>query len=355
MPTHWLAIGDPQTTLERLLEVLDRNGALTPSGALRPEVGLISMGDHFDYKVEGEAARAAGAEEGVRVLRWLADHPRERVRILAGNHDLVRVQELHAVSDADFLAIREAQLGEAALRERFPTIPNWRVCERDFGSFRSDQRALVQRLLVAGRLELALVAAVAGRPALLSHAGVTGRELGLLSVAPAGDPRRVAAAMAELLRERVAAVRGAWARGEAAPLDLAPLHHTGAAGAEAGGSFAHRPANPERDGVDAPWEFDRGRPRRFDPRDLPRGLMQVVGHTQHHKLKTELVPWVDPGTHAAAHGLRTVLVGDGVRYLPGLRLPAADEAALVCTDFAMHRAPGPDLALLRVDAVDPPA
>ncbi|MCA9659314.1 MAG: metallophosphoesterase [Myxococcales bacterium] len=349
-PARWLAIGDPQTTLERLLAVLEFNGALTSSGELRPDVGLISMGDHFDYRVENEAERAACAREGSDVLRWLAAHPRSQVRILAGNHDLVRVQELHAVSDAEFLAIRRDQLGPEALRERFPTIADWRSCERDFGSFRAEQRALVQGLLVAGRLDLALCAVVDGAPALFTHAGVTRRELELLGVEEAA-PRGLTQALREFFVGRIDAVRERWARGERAPLDLSPLHRTSEVGAEAGGMLAHRPANPDRPDVDKPWEFSAERPRRLDPRRLPRGLTQVVGHTQHHKLKQELLPWVDPRTHAAAHGLRSLVVDDAVRYVPGVAIAGEGEAALVCTDFALHRAPGPDLELLEVERV----
>ena len=44
-----VAIGDPQASLSTFLRILDLNGLLGDDGRLRPEVGLVSMGDHFDW------------------------------------------------------------------------------------------------------------------------------------------------------------------------------------------------------------------------------------------------------------------------------------------------------------------
>ncbi len=337
---RWLVIGDPQTTLEKLLSVLEHNGALDDEGRLREDVGLVSMGDHFDYHIDGtEEARLAAAAEGTKVLRWFAGHPRERVRILAGNHDLVRVQELHAVSDDEFRAIRSGELSDGDLANHHPTIPTRSCCQRDFSAFTTEQRELVQRLLLEGRFDLALHGEIDGASCLLTHAGITRRELRILDAEYERDVRALAARMNEAFAGAIDAVRSRWEAGETVPLDLAPLHRTGHSGVESGGCLAHRPANPERPGADHEWEFHAEFPRRFDPRFMPKGVTQVVGHTQHRKLKKELRPWVDPRTHDVEHRLRTVVVDQGVRYVPGVVTAEAHEASLVCTDFALHQAP----------------
>jgi hypothetical protein len=100
-PRRVFAIGDPQTSADRFFSALAAHGLLGDDGWLRADVRLISMGDHFDYHVpERDRARV----EGVLLLGWLAAHARDRVRILAGNHDLARVMEFATVDDARFLA-----------------------------------------------------------------------------------------------------------------------------------------------------------------------------------------------------------------------------------------------------------
>src|SRR5206468_12027829 len=81
---RFFAIGDPQTTCEKFLTVLDRHGLLGDDGFLSNDARLLSIGDHFDF--EGEPSRVG--REGLLILRWLAIHPPDQVSILAGNHDL---------------------------------------------------------------------------------------------------------------------------------------------------------------------------------------------------------------------------------------------------------------------------
>src|SRR6185369_12287923 len=102
-----------------------------------------------------------------------------------------------------------------------------------------------------------------GREVLLTHAGVTTRELGMLG-APA-EPRAIAEALQAELTRAIERVRDDWTRGISTPLSLDPLHVAGIPGEEGGGLLYHRPTNPERRGAaDRPWLLAPARPRRFD-------------------------------------------------------------------------------------------
>ncbi|MBI5515487.1 MAG: transcriptional regulator [Deltaproteobacteria bacterium] len=352
-PSRWFAVGDPQCSLERLARVLCEAGLLGDHGALREDVGLVSLGDHFDYGDD----RAVAAREGLRVLRWLTGHPPWQVRVLLGNHDAARVQEFAGVSDARFEEAFAAARGldgdpaaAARHREAFPKLPVWNLVARDYSSFTSEQRALVRELLLAGRYALGLAAALPdGTPALLTHAGVTRRELRLLGLdAATRDAAAVARALQAALSAAVEAVRDDWRAGGEAPLRLAPLHHAGDAEREGGGLLYHRPSNSERsrDG----WSWDEGRPRRFDPRTLPLGLAQVAGHTGHHKCLKELGAWATEEARAVPRGGLRTLASDGqsARYELGLHPPQGSEATLYLADAELSRAevwPVPLLAL----------
>ncbi len=131
------------------------------------------MGDHFDYHVpERDRARV----EGVLILGWLAAHPRDRVRILAGNHDLARVMELAATDDERFLAAgdfareicaapaAEQDALEAEFYRRYPEIPTPGYAGRDYNALTVEQRELGQadaarRLVRSGRSRRARAAA----------------------------------------------------------------------------------------------------------------------------------------------------------------------------------------------------
>lgn len=358
-PERAFAIGDPQTTAARFLAALDARGLLGDDGWLRPDVRLVSMGDHFDYAVaEREEARV----EGVLVLSWLAAHPRAQVTVLAGNHDLARVMELAAVDDARFA--EAAAMGRAiealprdgraaateAFRARFPEVATPGYAARDYNAFTEEQRALVRRLLVARRFDLAVVERTRGVDALLTHAGVTGREVALLGVA--WEARALADALRTRFEAAIDAVADDWRAGRPTPLSLAPLHVAGADGAEGGGMLYHRPADPAREGADAPWERAPHGPRRFDPRGLPRGLVQVVGHTGHRKAWKEMPEWRDPGMTEAPGGLRTLSVtGDRVRYARGVHREG--EATVWMIDPEMHHVATPaDVALLALSGED---
>ena len=216
-PSRWLVAGDPQTTPERFFTILDRYGALGPDGLLAEGVGLVSIGDHFDFLMGVPEAEPAGRE----ILSWLA-HQRSSVVVLLGNHDVARVAELARTSDAAFAEAKVAARAlEAAHRRaprdkaevdgllerffhRFPDLPSPGMALKDLASFSEAQRALVQHLLADGPFRLAALATLHGRTALLTHAGVTRREVDLLGCAD--DPRAIEESLAAHLAGALARV-----------------------------------------------------------------------------------------------------------------------------------------------------
>jgi hypothetical protein len=348
--TRTLVMGDPQGPFAKLVEVLDHHRALD-GDRLASDVVLVSIGDHFDYDFRDW--QTAG-QDGLRFLRWLAGHDPAQVRLLLGNHDVSRVMELVAITDERFAAARafaRALDGDPACDARFlaafPELPTAGLAGRDFASFSAEQRALVMELLLAGRFELALAGELPdGRAVLLTHAGVTTRELAMLG-APA-EPRAIAGALQAELARAVDRVRGDWTRGIATPLSLEPLHVAGIPGEEGGGLLYHRPTNPERRGADGAWLLAPARPRRFDPRSLPAGLTQIAGHTGHNKCLAELGGWATAAACGRKHGgIRTLrLDGRTVTYDLGVAGPAPGVADLILIDGELRRVPAAEVALL---------
>ncbi len=366
-PRRAVAMGDPQAALEKLLAVLEHQGLLGEDGRLRDDVQLVSIGDHFDFGTRAQGTIDAARVDGPAFLRWLCAHPPAQVTILVGNHDVARVMELARVSDERFAAataVAEALLAARAdapdehparvaaeYMARFPEVPALGVVQRDFSAFTAAQRALVVAELLAGRLRLGASArAAGGPPLLLTHAAITGRELALLGLPDERDPAILAAALDARLAMAIDEVRPRWLAGDLAPLSLAPLHVAGATAAdglgalpEGGGMLYHRPADPDRPGADRSWETEMTRPRRYHPRTLPAGLVQVAGHTGHPKCVAELVRWRDPAMPETLSGRRTLRArgGDDVRYELGLAPAAPGDAVLYLIDPSLHRAPDP--------------
>ncbi|HEY1811498.1 MAG TPA: metallophosphoesterase [Kofleriaceae bacterium] len=361
-----LVVGDPQAPFAQLMAVLARHDVLDARGLVRDDVELVVIGDYFDYDLNDP--EGAGAE-GLHILRWLASQPEPRVRLLFGNHDAARVIELAGVTDARWadarvlarsIAATKRERGweAAAARERdewiprFPDISTYGICARDYASFSEEQQRLVVELLLAGRFHLGLAGALPdGRDVLLTHAGVTEREVALLG---ASEPHAIARALDAALAVAVDRVRGDWERGRIVPLDLSPLEIAGAPGEEAAGLLVHRPAAREREGADVAWEFDPVRPRRFDPSELPRGLVQVAGHTGHAKCLHELAPaWISPAAKARAHGgIRTLRREvNGARYELGV-LPPGGESDLILVDGELRTVAASDYDLLELAHVD---
>ena len=365
--TRWFAIGDLQTSLVRVLEVLDGAGLLGPDGTLEPDVGLISVGDHFDYPGADDSV----GRQGMRVLRWLAQHPPDQVIILAGNHDLTRVSELAYETDETFararalarqiLAARRNPALTHSLKLRFvrefPRIPIYNIAARDYVSFSEAQRALVSDLLTHGRMVVACSAQLpGGAPLLITHAGVTHRQLAQLGLADVRDVTVIADRLNEWFAQAVARVSDRWARGELAALDLRPVHVAGTSGCVGGGLLYHRPAQPGRRGGNDRWEFDPVTPRRFDPRTLPLGVVQACGHTGHRKCVKELGDWVADSARAIARGgLRTLRTdGTHVTYEGGVNEPAPGEATLYMIDAEIHHVATEQYPLLQLAGLGAP-
>jgi hypothetical protein len=333
------AIGDPQAPLTAFLAVLDHHGLLGDDGWIAGDVGLVSVGDHFDYGALAEAHEAAN--DGLCLLSWLAHHDEDAVVLIAGNHDLGRVGELASFDDERFarmqqeaaLTYRGGDVDEEAHRtflERWPELPTAEVGARDFAAYCAAQRTLVTHLLRQGRLHLAWAASDS---LLIIHAGVTRPQLERLGIDPAGG----AIAIARALDERLAEAVRRW-RGPPERLAIEHVHRPGdARSGEGGGLLYHRAANGARPDDE----------RRFDPRDLPPGLVQATGHVRDKKLRKLLGPWADDV--AARDGvLRHLVVRDGaVSYRHGLpQVVDARAATMLFLDGGMNYTPADTYELL---------
>lgn len=359
--TRSVAIGDLQASAQRTFEVLAYHDLLDEEGRLRGDIQLLSIGDHFDYGTRAGGLLGQARRDGHDVLAYLAAHHPEQVVILAGNHDLARVMELAFATEerfeeavplvAELVALRatdpeayKQRLAEYAAR--FPELPAPGLVHRDYSAFTAGQRELVQELLLAGGMRLAATARLpAGEPVLATHAGVTMREVTMLGVSSI-TPGELAAALNRCLDAALVEVLEPWQRGEPAALSLAPLHVPGATAREGmpelpegGGLLYHRPADSDRAGADRQWEAAPGRPRRFHPRSLPAGLLQIAGHTGHPKCVEELARWAESSMQEEPNGRRSLRVrGDDIRYQLGAARPDAGEAVLYLIDPSLFRA-----------------
>lgn len=346
-PRRWLAVGDPQSTPERFFSFLDRYDALSEDGGLAKDVGLLSIGDHFDYGTDA----ASASRDGLAILRWLSEQPADCIVLIAGNHDLCRVIELAHETDDSFAAAREAAFAnDPSFSTRFPHIPTPLIAMRDFNGFTVAQRTLVQSLLLQRRFALAAIATVNGHRAVVVHAGVSARELELLGILHSREPERIARALNTWLDDRVARVSSVWRSGHAAPLDLEPLHFGGGAGVEGSGFLYQRPVNP----AVVPAGGDR--PRRLDARELPRDLLQIVGHTGHKKSREELGDWVTPAAKRVEFGggLRTLQIAEVPTYELGLLPHRAGAATMIMIDAGMSDSRVGDYPLLPLSDVAVP-
>ncbi len=347
-PHHW-GIGDPQTTFARFQAVLEARGLLDDDGRLSANQHLLAVGDYFDFPPPKGMSLVEAGEQGVSILQWLAQYPAGRVPILMGNHDAARVMELSGISDTRFAeARRQAEvLDDEAFCLRFPSIPTRGLARRDFSGFSERQRGCVQRLLTSGRMKLAQAVRLQdGRTCLVTHAGVTRWVLTQLGMLRARDPQRIAGALNGLLSARVAEVAADWAAGRVRPLDLGPIHRPGTSGVEGGGLLYHRMAETLDD-----WSASGPAPRRFLPGDVPEGLLQAVGHTQHKKM-VELLPEHVFREAADAGQLRRAVFDAGLDYGGGV--DAGDAATVMWFfDGGLHFAPPSDIELMPFSAFLP--
>lgn len=346
------AIGDPQAPLETFFAILDRHQLLGEDGWLAPDAALVSIGDHFDYgDFERRAEAAAG---GLALLSWLAAHPPDQIDIIAGNHDLGRIGELVGFDDESFAEVTAAAAAayrggdpdpelEAALLDRWPALPSAEIAARDFAGFTVAQHNLVKTLVLTGRMRIAVALAV---DVLACHAGITSRELDALGYAGApGDATAVAAAVNTAFDQAVALWAG---RG---PLSSDIIHTPGdAERGEGGGMLYHRPANPEMADGEHAESYEGPTRRRYDPRTLPLGLTQIIGHVSDARCRELLGPWVEG---EAAPGQLRHLETDGaaVTYRPGLPeslTGARARARLIFIDGSMNKVPPADYEILEL-------
>ncbi len=339
-------MGDPQADLGRVLAILAHQDVLGDDGWLRPDVQLVSVGDHFDWGKPSE--RDAAAASALALVAWLAAHPADQAVMLLGNHDLGRVGELAGFTEATFAAAQaeadRAYVGgdtdeaaERAFLARWPNVPTAELVARDFGNFREAQRTWVEYLLRARRFR---VAHAAGPGLLVLHAGGTHEDLDVTGL-PAAR-RADAGAVADALNAAMDTAVAAWTDG---PLAVPGLHQPGdALKGEGVGIFYQRPSLKPEDA-----ERVRTTPRRrFDPRRLPAGLTQVVGHTR-DKRSRELLGFPTAETR---DGVVRHLVTDGTRvhYAHGAPPPVKPgEAVLVFTDGGMRECPPEDFELFDLD------
>jgi hypothetical protein len=347
VPRSWrVAIGDPQADFERFLALLHHHGLLSREGQLRPDVQLVPVGDFFDWGKPEERERSATSS--LHMVAWLASHPADQAVLMLGNHDLGRVGELADFTDATFATAQaesdqvyvKGHTDEAREREflaRWPQVPTAELVARDFSAFRAVQRDWVAHLLRVRRFRTAYAIE---KDLLVLHAGVTQEDLREVGLPEARWTD--AFAVADALNGAVDATVDAWTGG---PLVVPGLHQPGnAALGEGVGIFYHRPTL-------LPEELERTRPtprRRFDPRRLPLGLTQVVGHTRDKRSRELLGLSGD----AATDGVIRHLTTDGERCTYAYGAPPRHEgqAVLVFTDGGMREAPLERYELFDLDA-----
>jgi len=330
-------MGDPQAPFAHVQQVLAHHDLLTSERRprLKPGRRLLSIGDHFDWGAPTREARDAAATDGEACLRWLASHDDDQVVILAGNHDLARVGELFDLDDDTFTQLQVAAdrhyLGGAARddEEAFfrlcPFLPSTEIVSRDLSTYRASQQQLVLKLLKAKRLRLAH----AEDGLLFTHAGITRRVLWRLGLDEGSSADVVAAALNGALD---AGVVGCLTGRRRRRLALPGLHRPADGIGEGDGVLYHRPLFVEKD----QWL----EPRRFDPRKLPRGLWQVVGHVRDKRLVSSLGPWSVPTTHKDGVIRHLIVVDEHVSYRHGPPPPRSevpkDAAVMIFIDGAMN-------------------
>src|SRR5581483_11114697 len=146
-----VAIGDPQAPLGTFLAILDAHGLLGDDGRLRPDVALVSIGDHFDYGPP--AWRRFATDEALQLLAWLAAHPADQVTLILGNHDLARVDQMAGLDQRTYERARQdadraynvgdrIEALQTAFLAHWPQFPDSEMIARDYSSFSVRQRGL---------------------------------------------------------------------------------------------------------------------------------------------------------------------------------------------------------------------
>lgn len=227
------------------------------------------------------------------------------------------------------------------------------VAAHDYRSFVPAQGELVRRLLLQDRMRLAATAKdTSGATVLITHAGVTRRELDILD-APA-NAEDCSARLNQFLCDRVERVRPAWEALLMQQLDLAPLYFGWEHSQPNGGFLIHRPdarvgslTHDQKLGLNHPLAPRSVRPEEF----LIQDLHQVVGHTV---AAQRLVKWLAPRvTSAAAEaGMGTLMSlfhrdGEPVLGLRSERNPQSSSVTYVDVGLALTPMNAAELLCLR--------
>ena len=199
---------------------------------------------------------------------------------------------------------RRSVRGGRGFRDQFPEIATSGYAARDYTAFTAEQREPGKALLLARRFTLA-----AARPmpdcaaGLLTHAGITTRELDLLGLPDERDPHAIAAALQARLDAAIDLVAADWRAGGTQPLSLAPLHVAGADGEEGGGLLSTGPPIPS---VPAPTPHgNRREPHRAGSIHARcRSGCVRSSATGNSKAASELARWRHPDTDDRRGGLR---------------------------------------------------
>jgi len=372
-PLTLRAMGDPQAPFEKVKEILRHQGLLAGD---RINARLLSIGDHFDWGAVDD--RDAAAKDGEELLTWLASHDPAQVILLAGNHDLARVGELNDVDDRRFAALQQLadrhyhpprsaprptsavvaarhDDDEMAFFRACSWLPSTEIVARDLSTYRYSQHLLVKKLLVERRMRLAH----AEGGLLFTHAGITRKALTRIGVddSDVGGVAGAAIVAGALNRVLDEAVARHLVHPTTSPLVLPGIHKPADGISEGDGVLFHRPTWVMKD----QWL----EPRRFDPRRLPHGLWQVVGHVRdkrcvsslrpHHHAPPTAVSWTDVVEHKEGVIRHLIAWNNTVMYRHGLPPPRAevpkDAAVMIFIDGAMHDCPVADYELLDVSAV----
>jgi hypothetical protein len=354
--TITLAVGDPQAPVAKLFEVLDHYELLSEDGWLKPDVRLVSVGDHFDFGSLED--RPEAQRSGLNILAWLAAHSASQVLLLIGNHDLARVGELIHFEDATFdaasaqasdlyaqrqhLTRPQWRLLEASFIQQWPDLPSIEVAARDLSAYRSTQRDLVRALLISRRFRLAFAAP----DALVCHAGVT--QSTLLQVGLAAQEMASPQLTAEALNAALDQAVDDW--DGTSPFEIEHLHRPGSGPRGEGvGILLHRPAHP----AVVAAEVDTDTARRYDPRDIPAGLTQVVGHIRDAKCRELLGPWVSDRRGPEGQ-LRSLLASrDSVSYARGVANTTQECARMIFVDGGLRSTPAAAYELIDLCALKP--
>lgn len=313
---RFFAVGDPQAPIEKFKAILARHGVIDSADRIERDTQLLSIGDHFDWG--SRESRQKATENATALFAWLLAHPPEQTIIILGNHDLARVGELANFDQATYEAARDEAdpiyaandaAAEKILLQKYPSMPTAESLARDFSTFEVKQRELVTQALRDGRAKLAHAL---DRRRLFVHAAITRDDLAGIGVTAheMDDARIIAEAINSFTDARVKT----WRHGR---LDLAPLHvHGDAHFGEGRGIAYQRPSHPDTSNADL---FEGPPRRRFDPRNLPLHITQIVGHIRDQKCRKLLGPWVE-GEKQPNGALRSLWTdGRDVRYTTGVQ------------------------------------